>query len=127
MTRAVATTLAFLLLTAASCDGEGEGNGRRPVVLVVIVEDRETTHELRLAGADLDALGLPPGPVAEEFDHFRLETSFMDSEDVPFRYCLVEDATIVATPSGAVDAEIPAGTCLESGSSLRVDLGRTED
>ncbi len=123
--RAAAATLAALLLAGASC--EAEGNAHQPVVLVVIADDRETTHELRLGGADLDALGLPPGPMAEDFDRFRLETSFTDTEDLPFRYCLEEDATVVATPSGAVDGEIPAGTCLESGGILRVDLERSDD
>lgn len=86
-----------------------------PAVLGIEVEvpDRvETTYELVLSDADVDAMGLPSSTIADRYGLFLLRTSYTHTEDIDYEHCLVGPATITEVSSDEVVTSLAAGRCL---------------
>jgi hypothetical protein len=92
-------------------------------VVVVRVDAADHDQELRLGEADARALDLASPRVPGSFGTFRIETPLTDTDDLPFRHCFEEDAVVVATDTGATEAVVEAGTCIENGRSLDLTEG----
>jgi len=101
--------------------GEPALDEESPAVLLVRAPtaDRLRELELRLGPADVEALGLDSATVDNDFGTFRLQTAHMETEDLPYEHCLV-DELVVTSETGGVEHVVPAGTCLSTDEALEL-------
>lgn len=120
VSRGAAVLVAMVLgvgLSGCVILGDRALNEPIPAVLGIEIElpDRvETTYELVLSDADVEAMGPPSSTVADRYGVILLRTSYTRTDDVDYEHCLVEPATITQVSSGEEVASLPAGTCLST-------------